>query len=250
MSPFSTPSSRWAAVQTRNPLASSAFIYSVTTTKIYCRPTCPSRLARRANIKFHDSAAEAEADGFRACKRCRPESGTGDQDPQVAFVNKACGLIEKELEGEQKWSVKALAKEVGLTESHFCRVFKKVLGVTIGEYRNQIKPRSLDLFSKESPIIPDTTQGTASGAPQFDPLSETNAGNWNWSMDQQPPCPKEARYPSKDFFSIADHLPNDPLLGLEYMDFESAELPCAFDFSDQQHFDSWDNGDQYINYNI
>ena len=135
MTAFSSSSSRWAALQRRDPLAASAFIYSVLTTKIYCRPTCPSRLARRANIIFHDTPVEAEAAGFRPCKRCRPNLRENEGDPQILAVEKACDLICKEGVGEVRWSVKGLAKEVGLTESHFCRVFKKILGMTIGEYR-------------------------------------------------------------------------------------------------------------------
>ncbi|KAK0101159.1 hypothetical protein ONS95_012861 [Cadophora gregata] len=135
MTPFSTSSSRWAALQSRNPLAGNAFIYSVLTTKIYCRPSCSSRLARRANVIFHDTPAEAEAAGFRPCKRCRPNLRENEADPQILAVEKACDLIKKESTGDVKWSVKGLAKEVGLTESHFCRVFKKIMGVTIGEYR-------------------------------------------------------------------------------------------------------------------
>ncbi|CAG8959503.1 hypothetical protein HYFRA_00001402 [Hymenoscyphus fraxineus] len=134
---FSSPTSRWSALQSRNPLAANAFIYAVTTTKIYCRPTCPSRLARKANIKFYDSANEAEAAGYRACKRCRPELKEIDGDPQKVFVDRACELIRNEGDGE-KWGVKGLAKEVGLTESHFCRVFKKVAGLTVGEYRSSL----------------------------------------------------------------------------------------------------------------
>ncbi|TAQ90659.1 hypothetical protein B7494_g962 [Chlorociboria aeruginascens] len=123
MAQFSTPESRWHALQTRNPLAASSFIYSVTTTKIFCRPTCPSRLARRANIIFHNSAAEAEAAGYRACKRCTPDRKEGEGDKTEMMILRACALVKEEK--DQKWSVKALAKEVGLTESHFCRVFRK-----------------------------------------------------------------------------------------------------------------------------
>lgn len=137
---FATSSSRWAALQCRNPLAADSFIYSVLSTKIYCRPTCPSRLARRANVVFHDNAAVAEADGFRPCKRCRPELKQADGDPQKIAVEKACALLEKEQDGE-KWAVKALAKEIGLTESHFCRVFKKVKGLTVGEFRQSLVER-------------------------------------------------------------------------------------------------------------
>ncbi|KAG0648419.1 O6-methylguanine-DNA alkyltransferase [Hyphodiscus hymeniophilus] len=161
MALFSTPNARWVAITQRNPSASSAFIYCVTSTKIYCRPTCPARLARRANVVFHDTAAEAEAAGYRACMRCRPgEQDESSGDPQKLAVGKACSLIRDEVKGEgTKWSVKNLAKEVGLTESHFCRVFKKIMGVTIGEYRAQISEErilgcSWQLSSKAQVEIP------------------------------------------------------------------------------------------------
>jgi len=133
MPQFVTSSSRWKALTTRDSTASSAFIYSVITTKIYCRPDCPSRLARRSNIVFYDTAAQAEAAGFRACLRCRPSASTKDCTQQAA-VAKACALVESERNGKI-WSVKDLGKEVGLTESHFCRTFKKIMGCTVGDYR-------------------------------------------------------------------------------------------------------------------
>lgn len=75
--------------------------------------------------------------------RCRPgEVSETEGDPQRIAVAKACELVKKEGDQEgkdgEKWSVKGLAKEVGLTESHFCRVFKKITGMTIGEYRASI----------------------------------------------------------------------------------------------------------------
>ena len=140
MPPFSSPETRWVAIATRDHSASGVFVYCVISTKIYCRPTCPSRLARRANVVFHNTAAEAEAAGYRACMRCRPgEQDESTGDPQRIAVRKACDLIQDEEESQgTKWSVKNLAKEVGLTESHFCRVFKKITGVTVREFRAKV----------------------------------------------------------------------------------------------------------------
>ena len=154
MAQFKSSSSRWAALQSRDPRATSSFVYCVTTTKIYCRPTCPSRLARRANVVFHESASAAEADGFRACKRCRPSMKENEGDPQITAVERACELIKMETERGEKWGVKALAKEVGLTESHFCRIFKKIVGVTVGEYRSQILEKLIPEKASTSSIAP------------------------------------------------------------------------------------------------
>ncbi len=149
MSSFTSLNARLTALQSRNPLAANAFIYSVVTTKIYCRPTCPSRLARRANIIFHDIPTQAEADGFRPCKRCRPNTSEDEGDPQRIAVTKACKLIDQEVGGDDKWAVKALATEVELTESYFCRVFKKITSMTVGQYR----ARGVALSGHSSPEI-------------------------------------------------------------------------------------------------
>ena len=69
---FDTDAQRWEAVTHRDARADDAFFYSVRTTGVYCRPSCASRLARRENVAFHATRADAERAGFRPCKRCRP----------------------------------------------------------------------------------------------------------------------------------------------------------------------------------
>ena len=64
---------RWERVVARDASADGAFVYSVKSTGVYCRPSCPSRLASRKNVRFHAGPAEAKAAGFRPCKRCRPD---------------------------------------------------------------------------------------------------------------------------------------------------------------------------------
>src|SRR5689334_4784326 len=64
---------RWAAVVRRDRRADGQFFYSVRSTGVYCRPSCGSRSARRENVQFHLSCADAERAGFRPCKRCKPE---------------------------------------------------------------------------------------------------------------------------------------------------------------------------------
>lgn len=66
----------WHAVQTRDRTQDGAFVYGVRTTGIYCRPSCPSRLARREHVTFHADCIAAEDAGLRACLRCRPRAGT------------------------------------------------------------------------------------------------------------------------------------------------------------------------------
>jgi AraC family transcriptional regulator of adaptative response/methylated-DNA-[protein]-cysteine methyltransferase len=69
MDSYSDDESRWQAVVARDPAADGTFFFSVKTTGVYCRPTCPARTAFRKNVAFHDTCRDAEAAGFRPCKR-------------------------------------------------------------------------------------------------------------------------------------------------------------------------------------
>ncbi|KAF7926303.1 uncharacterized protein EAE98_006598 [Botrytis deweyae] len=202
---FPTSTRRYQALLSRDPLAHSSFIYSVTTTKIYCRPTCPSRLARRANIIFHETAEEAEKDGFRACKRCRPDidetmikhgvdgglkprntasmnvkigskaDDLGEMGRGRRMVDQAMKLIESELaNGDQKWTIKKMANEVGLTESHFCRVFKRETGGTLGEYRMKVVGRQ----------VVEMTHGNETTDDWNTPADTELLFNWDSSWDE------------------------------------------------------------------
>jgi AraC family transcriptional regulator of adaptative response/methylated-DNA-[protein]-cysteine methyltransferase len=125
-----TEDDRWRAVQRRDRAADGAFLYAVSTTGVYCRPSCGARLPRRAHVTFHASCAAAEAAGFRACKRCRPN------EPDLttrrsAAVARACRLIER---AEGMPSLDTLAAAAGLSRFHFQRVFKETTGVTPRAY--------------------------------------------------------------------------------------------------------------------
>ena len=125
-----TDQARWAAVQARDASADGSFYFSVRTTGVYCRPSCAARLARRENVAFHPTTADAERAGFRPCKRCKP-----DQPPlaerQAAQVADLCRLIEA---SEQPPTLEQLADHAGLSAFHVHRVFKAVTGVTPKAY--------------------------------------------------------------------------------------------------------------------
>jgi AraC family transcriptional regulator of adaptative response/methylated-DNA-[protein]-cysteine methyltransferase len=119
---------RWAAVVARDQEAD--FFYSVRTTGVYCRPACAARLARRENVAFHATPAEAEAAGFRPCKRCKPtEAPLAERYAET--VAAACRAIEA---AETPPRLDDLATAAGLSPHHFHRVFKAVAGVTPGAY--------------------------------------------------------------------------------------------------------------------
>src|ERR1700675_4354566 len=78
---------RWARILTRDKTADGHLWYSVVTTGVYCRPSCPSRAANPKNVQLHDSLEGAKATGFRPCKRCNPDGLSADAE-NMALVAK------------------------------------------------------------------------------------------------------------------------------------------------------------------
>ncbi len=130
---------RWAAVVARDHEADGRFYYSVKSTGVYCRPSCPSRLARPENVRFHATRADAEQAGFRPCQRCRPDLPTL-KEQHAAIVTAACRLIEQ---SETLPELDTLARHAGLSRWHFHRVFKQATGLTPREYAAAQREQSL-----------------------------------------------------------------------------------------------------------
>ncbi|ROT99815.1 bifunctional DNA-binding transcriptional regulator/O6-methylguanine-DNA methyltransferase Ada [Marinobacter sp. R17] len=121
---------RWSLLRARDPAADGAFVYSVRTTGVYCRPNCPSRLAKPENIAFHATPAEAERAGFRPCRRCRPEAGSpaSERSEKVAAI---CRLIDA---AESPPDLESLGQAVGWSPAHLQRTFKSVTGISPKDY--------------------------------------------------------------------------------------------------------------------
>ncbi|MFN2136036.1 MAG: bifunctional DNA-binding transcriptional regulator/O6-methylguanine-DNA methyltransferase Ada [Candidatus Promineifilaceae bacterium] len=145
---FETDEARWRAVNERLPEADNRFFYGVTTTGIYCRPTCASRQPRRENVRFFDDAAQAEAAGFRPCKRCAPERDA--VDPGLAAVIEACRLID---EVERAPSLDELAGAAGFSKYHFQRLFKRHIGLTPRQYAAQKRAERLRAALQEESAV-------------------------------------------------------------------------------------------------
>jgi AraC family transcriptional regulator, regulatory protein of adaptative response / methylated-DNA-[protein]-cysteine methyltransferase len=128
---------RWQAVVRRDKKADGAFIVAVKTTGIYCRPWCPSRRPRRENVEFYATPADAQRAGFRPCKRCRPNASS-HSDPHNLAVSRACRLIESSNEPP---GLAALADAVGMSPSHFHRLFKSLTGLTPKAYASAQRSR-------------------------------------------------------------------------------------------------------------
>jgi AraC family transcriptional regulator of adaptative response/methylated-DNA-[protein]-cysteine methyltransferase len=123
---------RWAAVATRDAGADGQFVYSVRSTGVFCRPSCPARPARPENVEFHADAAEAVRAGFRPCRRCQPDR-LSPAAQQSALIAELCRFIDA---AEQPPTLAALAERAGLSPHHLHRVFKAATGLTPKAYAN------------------------------------------------------------------------------------------------------------------
>jgi AraC family transcriptional regulator of adaptative response/methylated-DNA-[protein]-cysteine methyltransferase len=151
---------RWAAVVTRDRGADGSFFYSVRSTGVYCRPSCAARQARPENVAFHTSAAEAEAAGFRPCRRCRPDQ-PGAASPHAATVAELCRFIES---AEEVPTLDALAQRAGLSASHLHRVFRSVTGLTPRAYAAAQRARRVRQALHGSGTVTDAIYGAGYGS--------------------------------------------------------------------------------------
>lgn len=150
----------WAVLQARDPRLDGRVFVGVRSTGIYCRPSCASRTPKRENVTFHDSPAAAEAAGFRACKRCRPNEPSA-VDRHARAVARACALI-KEAEDLPNFAV--IAREIGMSRHHFHRVFTEMTGVTPGAYARQHRAARLAKALDEGAAIADAVYGSGFGS--------------------------------------------------------------------------------------
>ncbi|KNY15255.1 6-O-methylguanine DNA methyltransferase [Shinella sp. SUS2] len=125
-----TEDPRWARIVSRDKTADGQLWYSVSTTGVYCRPSCPSRTANPKNVTLHDTIDAARATGFRPCRRCNPDRPTLECE-NAALVARACRLIEG---SEEEPSLEELAAAVERSPSYFHRLFKASTGLTPKAY--------------------------------------------------------------------------------------------------------------------
>jgi AraC family transcriptional regulator of adaptative response/methylated-DNA-[protein]-cysteine methyltransferase len=130
----------WQQVLARDARADGQFVYAVKSTGIYCKPSCASRRPERKNVSFFPSAAHAEAAGFRACLRCEPSRVEPKPDPQAAAIARAAELLAR---SSERTSLDQLAATSGLGKFALQRGFKRVLGVTPGEFARESRKKRL-----------------------------------------------------------------------------------------------------------
>jgi AraC family transcriptional regulator of adaptative response / DNA-3-methyladenine glycosylase II len=118
----------WQAVEAGDPRFDGWVFVGVTSTGIYCRPSCPARTPKRANVRFYPTAAAAQGGGFRACRRCRPDAtpGSPEWDLRADLVGRAMRLIADGVVDRE--GVTGLAGRLGYSERHLYRQLVAVVG--------------------------------------------------------------------------------------------------------------------------
>ena len=131
------------AVQSKDARFDGWFFIAVTSTRIYCRPSCPARTPKASNVTFYPTSAAAHEAGYRACKRCLPEAAPGSPQWNLrgdtagrAMRLIADGVVERE-------GVPGLARRLGYSsEAAFSRAFKRRNGLTPGAVRRDASAAS------------------------------------------------------------------------------------------------------------
>jgi AraC family transcriptional regulator of adaptative response/methylated-DNA-[protein]-cysteine methyltransferase len=126
------PGKQWQQVLERDASADGQFFYAVKSTRIFCKPSCPSRRPTRKQVQFFPTTDAAQAAGYRPCKRCEPERTTPKADPQAAAI----GTVTKYLRehADERMKLADVAKATGVGRLTILRGFKRVLGVSPGQY--------------------------------------------------------------------------------------------------------------------
>jgi AraC family transcriptional regulator of adaptative response/methylated-DNA-[protein]-cysteine methyltransferase len=139
LEPAQNNDTQWQAVLARDASRDGRFVFAVSSTGVYCRPSCPSRRPRRENVTFFPRPDEAEKAGYRACLRCRPKAAGGN--PQNEMVKAMCRYIEQHL--DENVTLARLAKEFRQSPFHLQRTFKAVLGISPRAYAESCRLKQL-----------------------------------------------------------------------------------------------------------
>ena len=121
----------WQAVVAKDARFDGQFVFAVSSTGVYCRPSCPSRRAHRERVSFFDLPEAAEQAGFRACLRCQPKRAR-ILDPQIDLVQRVCRLLD-ETESDSP-RLAELASHAGVSVFHLQRTFKRLMGISPRQY--------------------------------------------------------------------------------------------------------------------
>ena len=140
----------WQATLSRDQRYDGQFVFAVSSTGIYCRPSCPARRPNRERVRFFSVPEAAEQAGYRACKRCKPKSAR-ILDPQLDLVRRVCRYLDEN--DSEVITLATLAEQNGVSPFHLQRTFKSVMGISPHQYANAKKFGRLKSLIKEGESV-------------------------------------------------------------------------------------------------
>jgi AraC family transcriptional regulator of adaptative response/methylated-DNA-[protein]-cysteine methyltransferase len=150
---------KWKAVLTRSSTSDGAFVYGVSSTGVYCRPTCPSRRPGRSQVRFFDTPRAAEAAGYRPCRRCEP------QNPQPAVVRQVQSAREYiDQHPNEPVTLERLSRLAGMSPYHLQRTFKRLIGVSPKAYASARRMERMKSRLKEGDTVSRATYEAGYGS--------------------------------------------------------------------------------------
>ena len=152
--------SAWEVVLNRDRRGDGHFVYAVSSTHVYCRPSCPSRRPTRNHVTFFDSPQLAESVGYRACLRCRPQSPIGSEAEER--VERARDYLDGH--ADEPITLRQLAAHVGLSPFHLQRTFTKRVGLSPKAYQNTKRMERFTAFLKRGETITTATYEAGFGS--------------------------------------------------------------------------------------
>jgi AraC family transcriptional regulator of adaptative response/methylated-DNA-[protein]-cysteine methyltransferase len=136
----------WRAIETRDSSCAGHFYYGVLTTGVFCRPGCSSRTPNRENVRFFATATEAEALGYRPCRRCHPEKAESEAAAKVAGIRQR--IEAGEVKNLDEW-----AAEAGWSPAHFQKRFKSATGFSPAQYTRNVRLKRLKQALRKSSTV-------------------------------------------------------------------------------------------------
>jgi AraC family transcriptional regulator, regulatory protein of adaptative response / methylated-DNA-[protein]-cysteine methyltransferase len=148
----------WRAVLARDGRADGTFVFAVRSTSIYCRPSCPARRPLRANTLFFPTRQDAEREGYRPCRRCKPN----EIPASALIVQRAAQVLENEL--EEPMSVNVLARKLGVRTDALRRAFRQQTGLNPKELAAALRLQRFKKLLREGHGIADALYATGYGS--------------------------------------------------------------------------------------
>lgn len=153
---------RWKALASRDAAADGTFVYGVTSTGIYCRPSCPSRRPRADRVRFFDAPVEARQAGFRPCKRCRPDL-VGAAQPGIEAIRRASMYLASH--ADQTITLTHLARVAAMSPYHLQRRFKAIVGLSPREFQSAVRADRLRTSLRDGRDITSAIYEAGYGSP-------------------------------------------------------------------------------------